>query len=1001
MIDNVFEVNRKNVKKDRIAICPKFGCKYLEKIKPLKFGVFGFRKYPKCPLHELSLVFIDEFIENFIQAVNACLFDISGLPPKTLLKSIMEKTPNEIMNVIKGWIFCNPIGRGAQIVSEYMDGLSRSYIKLLNRKQRKSVQDQETSKKRYNSLRAGLNKVAEEYSNFLQKIRTKSELIDDRECLNLKKSTREVLNLWLKEHLNEIRSSQKENSLSLQINQLSMIKIEYDKILHAGTCSLLLGKSPAIVIKGLSAFELFSAYHSFLKADLCREMKVNDLEILIAKIDKKEKDKSRRLNIQSIQEEKLGFLEDINYGAKFKENLIRLLARMSYTKIIEHFGDSNCEKDLDLETVEIILKVVFHSIRKIKRRFYLDYLNETSKDKFEENLDDFIRTVDRNEHYKEDLFSFTRGLIIRIYDFITKHWNSEKNSIIEDFIRNDLNEFAIRSRTKYSPKNKIARLLEFAKNNNLTLLSDENDYKTKESNLKWKCLSCNYVFTKCVRNLRRNKYICENCKSKKKAKEKIIKNSNNVNHYELKRDGNLFEVIGVILGDGNIGFFPEKYKYRLTITLNEIDESNYVKYVFHLLRIVFNKDPIIDDKVIGKGLMLCYYSKKIVNSIIELGLKPGDKTYNQVTVPNFILKNKNSYIPCLKGLFDTDGSITINNKGLMILGFTNSSKALVDNFYFMCKRVGIISKYKNISRSNPNAWRLRIFKKADVKGFLEIVKPEKIKEPYRRTWLTLRILVSKSSEEKQILIRKFIKNEMKKAGKKIFQYSKENTIILKNFYENEFGIKITSEVINSELKNVLNEEVLNFDSNRAKRWKYLIEKIRSPTKLVEYLKFKGENEIPSRNYIIKHIKRYMEEEGLDFSDWYNQYPPFSFHFNNNKVTRFPTELKFYLIEMIMKILYQEGSNIKVSHIIKRMNIEFNKMEDILMLWFLENPKYSNKIIGYLDSLIYLCKKVIYVHQSDKSRAISDLCNDKRISNDFSYSQIKVIIRYLKRKKFLI
>ena len=263
MIDYVSEVNRKKVKKDRIAICPKFGCKYLEKIKPLKFGIFGFRKYPKCPLHELSLVFIDEFIENFIQAVNACLFDISGLPPKTLLKSIMEKAPNEIKNVIKGWIFCNPIGRGAQIVSEYMDGLSRSYIKLLNRKQRKSVQDQETSKKRYDSLRAGLNKVAEEYSSFLQKIHTKSELIDNRECLNLNKSTREVLNRWLKEHLNEIQMSQEKMNQSLQINQLPIIKTIYDKILHAGTCSLLLGKSPAIRLKRFIFMLGFSPFDGY------------------------------------------------------------------------------------------------------------------------------------------------------------------------------------------------------------------------------------------------------------------------------------------------------------------------------------------------------------------------------------------------------------------------------------------------------------------------------------------------------------------------------------------------------------------------------------------------------------------------------------------------------------------------------------------------------------------------------------------------------------------
>ncbi len=67
----------------------------------------------------------------------------------------------------------------------------------------------------------------------------------------------------------------------MQDEFLPMLKEEYDKILHAGTCTSLLGKSPAIVTKGVSPFELFSAYHEFLKAELCRELKKKDVKSLL------------------------------------------------------------------------------------------------------------------------------------------------------------------------------------------------------------------------------------------------------------------------------------------------------------------------------------------------------------------------------------------------------------------------------------------------------------------------------------------------------------------------------------------------------------------------------------------------------------------------------------------------------------------------------------------------------------------------------------------------
>ena len=134
MIKKEGQVSRKSVKEDRIAICPHIGCTHLEKVKPLKFGFLGFRKYLICSKHKISLVFVDNFIGNFFHAVNACLFDISCLPPEDLINMIKTRAPDGLRTFLNGWIYSNPIGRGAQIVSNYIDGLSRCYIKLLSRK---------------------------------------------------------------------------------------------------------------------------------------------------------------------------------------------------------------------------------------------------------------------------------------------------------------------------------------------------------------------------------------------------------------------------------------------------------------------------------------------------------------------------------------------------------------------------------------------------------------------------------------------------------------------------------------------------------------------------------------------------------------------------------------------------------------------------------------------------------------------------------------------------
>ena len=322
MIKGESQVSRKTANEDRIAICPQFGCSHLEKVKPLKFGVLGFRKYPKCSKHKIPLIFVDEFIGDFLCAVNACLFDFSSIPPKNLRNLIKTKFPNELITFINGWMYCNPIGRGAQIVSQYMDGLSRAYMKLLSWKQRKALKNEKSSTKRYNMLRLALKKIAAEYTAFLQELRENSEVLYDPENLHpLSEDMQKFLKKWLKDHLKTIKSLNniEQSKSSLQQSYLSVLKREYDKVLHTGTCALLLGKRPSIVTKAVSSFELFSAYYELLKAGICRKITRVDVKSLIEETQEFLNDNEENLTDNQENEKKDFFNESKNMKDENKE----------------------------------------------------------------------------------------------------------------------------------------------------------------------------------------------------------------------------------------------------------------------------------------------------------------------------------------------------------------------------------------------------------------------------------------------------------------------------------------------------------------------------------------------------------------------------------------------------------------------------------------------------------------------------------------------------------
>ena len=282
------KVFRKTISEDKIAICPVLGCKTIKRVKPLKFGFIGFGKYPKCKQHRLPFVYVDERIGEIVNASLACLFDKAGLPPKMLLTQIKEIFPKELGTFIKSWVYCITIGRGAPIISSYLDSLSNSYLKQLTKKQIKILKDDPSTKsgrkksKVFDAIKRGIDEITLQYTRLLKHLRAHSEvLVNVQENLTLSTKLRNVIYKWLEISL-------KEEAILLKIEEkqnipLSQVKEYYDKILNIGTCRCVLGLHPDGKYdkkKRISAFDRFSAYLEFWDEQLTTKFTKSDIYAL-------------------------------------------------------------------------------------------------------------------------------------------------------------------------------------------------------------------------------------------------------------------------------------------------------------------------------------------------------------------------------------------------------------------------------------------------------------------------------------------------------------------------------------------------------------------------------------------------------------------------------------------------------------------------------------------------------------------------------------------------
>jgi len=190
---------------------------------------------------------------------------------------------------------------------------------------------------------------------------------------------------------------------------------------------------------------------------------------------------------------------------------------------------------------------------------------------------------------------------------------------------------------------------------------------------------------------------------------------------KLKKNNELAEMIGIALGDGSI----PKNQNRLRVTLNKSEEPQYTQHVNDLMQKVLNKKPSIYEPKDADAIKLTISSKKLVEDLINNGLKPGDKKVNQVDVPQWIKQNKDYQKDCLRGLVDTDGSIHVHRANESIrIGFKNTSEPLMADFKEMCEN-NEIKTGKIYPVKGENTYELHIESKKNVVKFINKIEPKK------------------------------------------------------------------------------------------------------------------------------------------------------------------------------------------------------------------------------------------------------------------------------------
>jgi len=170
---------------------------------------------------------------------------------------------------------------------------------------------------------------------------------------------------------------------------------------------------------------------------------------------------------------------------------------------------------------------------------------------------------------------------------------------------------------------------------------------------------------------------------------------------QFKQDGDLAELIGVVLGDGNIGVFSRSE--RLVIAGNTSNEG-FIRRYSNIIEIVFKKKPVLVRSRGANCTRISIYEKHISK---RLGIPSGNKGKAIFIIPSWIKRRKQLLIRYLRGLYEAEGSFCVHKPtSTYKFLFKNTNPTLLKIVYEGMKTLGF--------HPHQSFQQVQISKKAEV-----------------------------------------------------------------------------------------------------------------------------------------------------------------------------------------------------------------------------------------------------------------------------------------------
>ncbi len=215
-------------------------------------------------------------------------------------------------------------------------------------------------------------------------------------------------------------------------------------------------------------------------------------------------------------------------------------------------------------------------------------------------------------------------------------------------------------------------------------------------------------------------------------------NSTKINSGNIKISEGLAEFYGAMIGDGCLSICNSRSRKKPIHIVLLTGHTHDEPYYRNVIRPIFYKEFGINGYLcFRKPYNMTYFrtdSRRILYFMNQLGFPIGLK--GNIKIPDLIMSDDRLSLACIRGVFDTDGSIYnryskkyknhVKKYNYKNIEFKMNSQNIIEQTKIILERNGI--RTSNI-RKNRKAYVLNIHRQKSVRQFFDLVKPS---NPYHK-----------------------------------------------------------------------------------------------------------------------------------------------------------------------------------------------------------------------------------------------------------------------------